>query len=106
MINVDLHDISFELDALIARANEIRKQSNELKNEFEKIQSPAGFFPEAIVLMKEALADLTEASQYFVLYYRSDDSTQEGVRERVLRQKARAAYEKFQKAIAVVGSAG
>jgi hypothetical protein len=104
MINIDLQDRSSSLDALMARANETVKVTRETKNELEKLKVEDEFFRESVTLMKEAVDLLNEAAYYYSRYYRSEDPDQEALRERIMRQKAKAAYEKLQKASAMVAS--
>jgi hypothetical protein len=104
MMNVDLRDMSVELEALIARANDTRKKTNDMKTGFEQAAIADSAFTQVIQLIKDGTAMLIEASQTYVLFYRSEDPAQEELRERVMRQKAKAAYDKFQQASALVAS--
>jgi hypothetical protein len=105
LINIDVRDMSMELDALVARANDARSKCVALQTEFGKVTTDDDFFGPSMGLVKDAITTLAESAQYYTLYYRSDDSAQEELRERVMRQKAREAYEKFQKASAMVATA-
>jgi uncharacterized protein (DUF342 family) len=98
LINVELQDESVEVDALLGRASEIKKNIDELNTEFESLPIQDAFFTETVTMIKDAMKLLIEAASYYRLYYQSNDSSQEINRERVLRQRARAAYELFQKA--------
>lgn len=104
MMNVDLRDMSLELDALIGKATTTRAQVREAREKFEALKTNDRFFEESLRLMSEAMENLNDASQYFYLYYRSEDSAQEELRERIMRQKARDAYEKCQKASGQIAS--
>jgi hypothetical protein len=106
MINIALQDRSAELEILMGKASEMKKKTDELKNSFEKTAPLDTNFNEATTLLKEALQSLSEAAYYYRSFYYSEDSEQEDLRERVLRQKARTAYDKFQKAGASIASAG
>jgi len=106
MINVDLQDNGLELDALIGRAADVKRKTDELKNSFEKIASSDTFFSEPMNLMKGAIQSLSEAAYYYRSFYYSEDPEQESLRERVLRQKARTAYDTFQKVSALIASSG
>jgi hypothetical protein len=106
LTNIDLQDRSAELETLLGRANETKRKIDELKAEFEKMSTNDAFFTEPITLIKEGLQLLTEAAQYYQQYYYSEDSDQETLRERVMRQKARNANEKFQKAGVIIASSG
>ncbi|MBD3422328.1 MAG: hypothetical protein GF398_19620 [Chitinivibrionales bacterium] len=99
IMNVDLRDMSYEIDVLMARANKARKEAAELKKELDELSVPTtADFSESMTLMKDAVKNLDEASRYYYLFYRSDDTAQEQLRERIMRRKARSAYENFQKA--------
>ncbi|MBN1306710.1 MAG: hypothetical protein JXA18_02245 [Chitinispirillaceae bacterium] len=106
MINIDLHDRGVDLETLMGKASEIKKKTDELKNDFEKITTVDTFFNEPLALLKEAIQSLSEAAYYYRSFYYSEDSEQEHLRERVLRQKARSAYDSFQKASAMIASSG
>ncbi len=106
MINVDLQDRGTDLEVLMGKASEMKKKTDELKNNFEKSLPVDIFFNEAVALLKDAMQALSEAAYYYRSFYYSEDSEQEHLRERVLRQKARAAYDNFQKASALIASSG
>ena len=106
MINVDLQDGGTDLEVLMGKASEIKKKTDELKNSFEKTTTTDAFFNESMTLLKEAIQSLSEAAYYYRSFYYSEDSEQEHLRERVLRQKARTAYDSFQKASALIVSSG
>lgn len=104
MINIDLQDRDAELEVLMARAGEMKKKTDELKTTFEKIGILDTSFNEVTPLIKEAVQAVVEAGYYYRSFYYSEDSEQEELRARVLRQKARTAYDKFQKATAALSS--
>jgi hypothetical protein len=106
MINIDLQDRGTALEVLMGKASEMKKKTDDLKNTFEKTGSIDSNFNEATSLLKEALQSLSEAAYYYRSFYYSEDSEQEDLRARVLRQKARTAYDKFQKAGASIASVG
>jgi hypothetical protein len=106
MINIDLQDRGVDLEVLMGRASAMKKKTDELKNEFEKLSSPDTFFNESMSLLKESVQSLCEAAYYYRSFYYSDDSEQEHVRERVMRKKARAAYNSFQKVSTLIASSG
>ena len=106
MINVDLQDRSLDLDILMKRASDIKKKTDELKKEFETLAVENTFFTEPTSVIKEAIQSLSEAAYYYRSYYYSEDPEQEKLRERILRQKARLAYDKFQGASALIASSG
>jgi hypothetical protein len=102
LLNVVLQDESVELDVLLGRTTDMKKKIEALTVEFDSVPIQDAFFSETITILKDAMKLLTEAATYYRLYYQSNDSTQEVNREQMLRQKARAAYELFQKAGAKV----
>lgn len=106
LISVDLQDPSAELAMLKARASDSKKKSEELKVKFEEMPVKAGVYTEATELIGIAIESLTEATKNYRSYYFSEDSDQERLRERLLRQKARNAYDNFQKASSQIASLG
>ena len=106
LINIDLQDRSADLETLIGRAVETRKKVETFKQDFEKLATTDTFFNEPLTLIRDGVQLLTESAQYYQQYYYSEDSDQEALRERILRQKARNAYEKFQKASVLIASSG
>lgn len=104
--NADLQDRNSELETLLGRAVETKKKIEALKGEFEQLTTTDNFFSEPLTLIKDGLQLLTEAAQYYNQYYYSDDADQETLRERVMRQKAANANEKFQKASVLIASSG
>ena len=104
LINVDVRDAAQELDILIANAAATRSRVNQLKSDFEKVRTEDTAYAASVKLISEANASLVESVQMFTLYYRSEDPAQEELRERVMRQKARIASEKFQKATDLIAS--
>ena len=104
--NVDLQGGNAELETLQGRAIEAKKKIDALKGEFDQLSSTDNFFAEPLTLIKDGLQLLTEAAQYYNQYYYSDDADQESLRERVMRQKAANANEKFQKASVLIAASG
>lgn len=92
---VDLRELSLDINALIARADAGKRKSLELKAAFEKIQIDDSLFIPIRTQIREAISAVIESASYHSLYYRSEDSPQEELREKVLRQRAKAALEKF-----------
>ena len=97
MMNVDLKDFSVELDALVSRANQMKNNIAALVTEFENLKEERALFPESVPSINEALSNLTEAAKYYIRYFRAEDSIQEELRERLMRQKSREAYDLFKK---------
>lgn len=106
LISVELQDASIELDGLLARTTDMRKKVEDLNTDFLSVPIQDVFFSETITTITNAMKLLTEAATYYRLYYQSNDATQEINREKVLRQRARTAYELFQKAGAKVAIGG
>jgi len=104
--NVDLQGGNAELETLQGRAVDAKKKIEALKGEFEQLSSTDIFFAEPLTLIKDGLQLLAEAAQYYNQYYYSDDADQETLRERVMRQKAANANEKFQKASVLIAGSG
>ena len=55
------------------------------------------FFNNSKADLNEAMEQLSGAAVYYTTYFRSEDGAQEEMRERMMRQKARKAYELFKK---------
>jgi hypothetical protein len=106
LISIDLQDRTADLETLVAKANGTQSKISALKKDFESLSSADNFFVEPIALIKDGIQLLGEAAQYFRQYYYSEDADQENLRERIMRQKARNASEKFQKAGALIASQG
>jgi uncharacterized coiled-coil DUF342 family protein len=105
-MNIDLQDRNAELETLLGRAGETKRKIEEVSGEFEKLSTADNFFTEPLTMIKDGLQLLTEAAQYYQQYYYAEDSDQETLRERVMRQKASNASEKFQKASVLIASSG
>jgi len=106
MINLDLRNLSQELDVLLGRASDTKKKVEELSTEFEKMKVTDTLFFQTQALIRESLKQLTEAAQYYYLYYRAEDSAQEELRERIMRQKATEAHDLLQKASSLIAPSG
>jgi hypothetical protein len=104
MMNANLRDSNLELDVLIGRASDVKRKTEDLASEFEKTKVTDSLFIESTSLIKEAFKQMTEAAQYFVLYYHAEDGAQEELRERIMRQKASGAHDILQKASTLIGS--
>jgi len=97
MMNVDLKDFSVELDILMSRANQMKNNIAALVTQFENLKEERKLFPESVPSINEALGNLTEAAKYYRRYFTAEDSIQEELRERLMRQKAREAYDMLKK---------
>jgi hypothetical protein len=104
LLSLDLQDKSAELETLLAKANATQSKIAALKKDFELLSTTDNFFIEPTTTIKDGIQSLTEAAQYFRQYYYSEDADQESLRERMMRQKAKNATEKFQKASALIAS--
>jgi hypothetical protein len=104
MINTDLRDMSSDLDAMVGRSVDAKRRCDQLLADFDKSKTTDTLFSESVSLIKEGLKTLAEASQYYYLYFKAEDSAQEELRERIMRQKARIASETLQKASTLITS--
>jgi hypothetical protein len=105
MMNVDLHDYSVELDVLSSRANAMKNEIEAVARAFDGLTQEKTLFAGCVPALDQALRDLTEAAKYYRLYFRAEDTVQEELRERTMRQKAREAYDSFKKAGTLIASA-
>jgi|WetSurMetagenome_2_1015567.scaffolds.fasta_scaffold232461_1 hypothetical protein len=106
LTSVELQDKSAELGMLLGRAAESKKKADTIKVVFEKISTTDAFFSEPVALIKDGIQLLIDAELNYQQYYYSDDSVQEAARDRAMKQKARSAYEKFQKASVLIATSG
>ena len=104
IINLDMANPKYELDVLLGRANDTKKKTEDLAAEFDKMNISDTSLTQSKSQTKEAIKQLMESAQYYVLYYRAEDSAQEELRERVMKQKATESQELFQKATALIAS--
>ncbi|MFP4416355.1 MAG: hypothetical protein ACOC4C_00385 [Fibrobacterota bacterium] len=98
IMNADLRDFSVELDVLIGRAAATGKKVQELQKDFSSLALEKDWYSQSRQNMVKAFEQLESASQYYSLYFRSEDQAQEQLREKVMRQRAREAYELLKKA--------
>lgn len=98
MINANFQDETLEVDALIGRAIDCRKKVEKLKEEYKNIQFSDSFLPNARQEVDSALQFLGEAALSYRNYYNAEDTHQELMRERLVRKKAKLAYQKFKTA--------
>lgn len=104
ILNANLQDESLEIDALIARANSCKDKIEKLKNEFQGMKFSGTYFNDVRQEISAGIEFLVEASNYYRNYYYAEDSQQELSRERLLRQKAKLAHEKFKSASMIVSN--
>jgi hypothetical protein len=104
MINANFQDEALEVNALIGRAIECRKKVEKLKEDYQNIQFSDSFLPNARQEVDSALQLLVEAAQTYRNYYSSEDPHQELSRERLVRKKAKQAYQKFKTASDLVSA--
>jgi hypothetical protein len=98
MVNTNLHDMSMDLDGLVGRSVDTKRRCDDALADFEKTRITDSLFGGSVALIRDGLKTLAEASQYYYLYFKAEDSAQEELRERIMRQKARLASETLQKA--------
>lgn len=104
MMNVDLKDFSVELDVLVGRANAMKNKITALGKQYENLREEISYFPNTRPTLNEALTNLREGAKYYWLYFRAEDTAQEELRERVMRQKARKAYDLLKQASSNIAS--
>jgi hypothetical protein len=106
MINSDVRDMNLELDILLGKATETKRKADELAVEFDKFKIEDTLFTHSGTMVKDAIKQLVEAAQYYVLYFRAEDNAQEELRERIMRQKATSARDLLQKASSLISPSG
>jgi len=106
MTNANLRDMNSELDVLVGRAADSKRKAEDLLDEIGKMKVTDSLFSQSTSLIKEALKQLAEAAQYYVLYYRAEDSAQEELRERIMRQKSTSSHDLLQKAATLITPSG
>ena len=102
--NVDLRDMSLELDVLMSKASDAGNKVAALKREADRIKPLDSAFLPTIRSIRDAIVLLQESSQSYLQYYHAEDPAQEEQRERLMRAKAREASEKFQRASSLTAS--
>ena len=108
MANADLLDITAGRKELLDRAVETKRNIEKLKEEFEnmstskeeleKLSTSDALFTEPLTLIEDGVQFLADAVNNYNRYYYSEDSYEETQCERVMRQQAANANEKFRKA--------
>jgi hypothetical protein len=106
MMNLNLSNLNQDLDVLLGRAAATKKKIEELRDDFEKLNVNDTLFSRTEALFKEAITQLAEAAHYYNLYYRAEDSAQEELRERIMRQKATEAHSLLEKASTLITPGG
>jgi len=104
IMNTDLRDMSIDLDGLVAKSVESKRNCEQFAADFEKAKIIDSSFIESINVIKDGLKTLVEAGQYHALYYKAEDSAQEELRERIMRQKAKTALATLQRASSLIAS--
>jgi hypothetical protein len=104
MVNIEMRDFSVELDVLMARAAEMKRKCDALKEKYDKVEKEQQFFAEGKTMMHDALDQLIGAATYYSMYFKSEDGAQEEMRERMMRDKARRANDLFKKAASQLAS--
>lgn len=98
LAGTDLQDPNLDLDGLMARAAAYKRKVDLLRSKLKEAQEARSSFPEAAAFIKEGIQFLAESCYFHRIYYYSETTQQEQARERVLRQKARDAQDRLQKA--------
>jgi hypothetical protein len=104
IMNTDLRDMSNDLDGLIAKSLETKRITEQTLADYEKNKITDTLFIESAAVIKDGLKLLAEAGLYYSLYYKAEDSAQEELRERIMRQKAKNALSTLQRASALIAS--
>jgi hypothetical protein len=86
-----------DLDGLKERAAAAVRKVDDAKKELALLEPADAAFVASLAQVKDALQLMGEAAYYWRIYYSSEDEDQEALRERILRQKSRTAYETLQK---------
>jgi|GEM_PF-593483 hypothetical protein len=102
--NMDMREQSLDLDGLVGRAAEAKNKCEDVTAEFGKIAIADNAFSECTNQIRDGLKALAEAAQYAVLYYKAEDTPQEELRERIMRQKAKSAHDNFERAAGLITS--
>jgi hypothetical protein len=106
IINTNLGDMNAELETLLSKANETKRKVDDLSAEFDKIVLSDTAFTQVFSIIKDAFKQMHEAVQYYVLYYHAEDSSQEELREKIMRQKATTSHDLLMKAQTLISSIG
>jgi hypothetical protein len=96
--NVDLRDMSLELDVLMGKATDAANRAASLRRELNRIKSVDSAFIAPMNVVRDGLGLLQESCELYMQYYHAEDPGQEEARERAMREKARGASDKFQRA--------
>merc|ERR1712096_467612 len=89
VLNADLKDFSEEIDAQIYKAKGIEKRVKVLEEKYRDLYNGN---PEAdfrSVDLSDGLSELENAVKYYRLYFYSENASEEGYREGVLRKHAK-----------------
>ncbi|MFP4163717.1 MAG: hypothetical protein ACLFVE_07050 [Chitinispirillaceae bacterium] len=98
LISADLQDPNLDLDGLMARAADYKRKVGMLRSKLKEAEDATASFPDVTAFIKEGIKNLAESCYYHRIYYYSETTPEETARERILRQKARNAQKKLQKA--------
>ena len=98
VLNVDLQNKNSDYESLMRKATEAKRNVDELSAQFAKMDSVRSQLPDSYLLVEDGMKNLSEAAANYKSYYYSEDSSQEALREKLLRIRAKEALEKFNKA--------
>jgi hypothetical protein len=102
ILNVDLQNKNIDFETLVRNASETKRKVDDLSSQYEKMDSIQSQLPDSYLLIKEGIGKLLEAASNYKNFYTSDDSSQETLREKLLRVRAKESLEKFNKASALL----
>ena len=91
--SLDLRNYQLDVDQRIAIAAKLKRDVVKLDSEYKALSNNLVYIKEPAI--NNAFAALSKSALYAKLYYQSEDGEQEDVRERVMRSKAKEAYNLF-----------
>lgn len=102
MQNVNLQNKNLDFETLVRKASDSKNKVDELSAQFSKMDSIKIIYPDSYELISDGIKSLTEAAISYKNYYYSEDSTEEGKREKSMRLRAKDALDKFSKASSLI----
>ncbi len=102
MQNVNLQNKNLDFETLVRKASDSKNKVDELSTQFSRMDSIKIIYPDSYELIKDGIKSLTEAAISYKNYYYSEDSAQEGKREKIMRSRAKDALDKFSKASSLI----
>jgi hypothetical protein len=87
---IDLRDYTMEIDDKIARASKIKRGIENLSIKYKKLKSSLVYVKNGNI--DTSISKLKKSASYCKMYYTSEDSEEEAVRERVMRSNAKESF--------------